>query len=282
MNGRVVDHRRLDYRSPAWAVSSLAYSRAVTAVAASWLAVWREAHGDTTHTPRAQGGAARAGHGRRPHDRPMTRRALLSVSRKEGIVELARGLVERGFEVLSTGGTASELEKAGVTVTGGLEGHGLPRDPRRAREDAAPEDPRRHPRAPRPARAPAGAREARHPADRRRGREPLPLRGQGREGRELRRGDREHRHRRPHDGARGGQELRVGRGGGRPRRLPAAARAARPRGRDRPRRRGSTSRRRRSATPAATRPRSPPTSRRSSSATGASCRPRPTRRSRTA
>jgi hypothetical protein len=54
VNGRVVDHRRLDYRSPAWAVSSLAYSRAVTAVAGSWLAVWREAHGDTTHTPRAK------------------------------------------------------------------------------------------------------------------------------------------------------------------------------------------------------------------------------------
>jgi hypothetical protein len=54
VNGRVVDHRRLDYRSPAWAVSSLAYSRAVTAAAGSWLAVWREAHGDTTHTPRAK------------------------------------------------------------------------------------------------------------------------------------------------------------------------------------------------------------------------------------
>ena len=54
VNGRVVDHRRLDYRSPAWSVSSLAYSRAVTAVAGSWLAVWREAHGDTTHTPRAK------------------------------------------------------------------------------------------------------------------------------------------------------------------------------------------------------------------------------------
>jgi len=54
VNGRVVDHRRLDYRSPAWAVSSLAYSRAVTAAAGSWLAVWREAHGDTTHTPRAR------------------------------------------------------------------------------------------------------------------------------------------------------------------------------------------------------------------------------------
>ena len=41
----------------------------------------------------------------------MTKRALLSVYRKEGIVELARGLVERGFELLSTGGTAAELEK---------------------------------------------------------------------------------------------------------------------------------------------------------------------------
>ena len=53
-DGRVVDHRRLDYRSPAWAVSSLAYSRAVTAAAATWLAVWREARGDTTHAPRAR------------------------------------------------------------------------------------------------------------------------------------------------------------------------------------------------------------------------------------
>ncbi len=48
VNGRVVDHRRLDYRSPAWAVASLAYSRAVTGVAATWLAVWREAGGDGT------------------------------------------------------------------------------------------------------------------------------------------------------------------------------------------------------------------------------------------
>jgi hypothetical protein len=53
-SGRVVDHRRLDYRSPAWAVSSLAYSRAVTGVAATWLAVWREARGDSTKTPRAR------------------------------------------------------------------------------------------------------------------------------------------------------------------------------------------------------------------------------------
>jgi hypothetical protein len=53
-DGRVVDHRRLDYRSPAWAVSSLAYSRAVTATAATWLAVWREANGDTTKMPSAR------------------------------------------------------------------------------------------------------------------------------------------------------------------------------------------------------------------------------------
>jgi hypothetical protein len=54
VNGRVVDHRRLDYRSPAWAVSSLAYSRAVTGAAATWLAVWREANGDTTKMPTAR------------------------------------------------------------------------------------------------------------------------------------------------------------------------------------------------------------------------------------
>ena len=47
-SGRVVDHRRLDFRSPAWAVASLSYSRAVTGIAATWLAVWREARGDTT------------------------------------------------------------------------------------------------------------------------------------------------------------------------------------------------------------------------------------------
>ena len=47
----------------------------------------------------------------------MTRRAILSVYRKEGIVDLARGLVARGFEIVSTGGTAEELAKEGVKVT---------------------------------------------------------------------------------------------------------------------------------------------------------------------
>ncbi|HEX6737620.1 MAG TPA: hypothetical protein VF310_05105 [Vicinamibacteria bacterium] len=47
-NGRVVDHRSLDFRSPVFGVGSLAYSRAVTAIAATWLAVWREVRGDLT------------------------------------------------------------------------------------------------------------------------------------------------------------------------------------------------------------------------------------------
>ena len=46
--GRVVDHRTLDYRNPVFGVGSLAYSRAVTAIAATWLALWREAQGDLT------------------------------------------------------------------------------------------------------------------------------------------------------------------------------------------------------------------------------------------
>jgi phosphoribosylaminoimidazolecarboxamide formyltransferase / IMP cyclohydrolase len=44
------------------------------------------------------------------------RRALLSVSDKTGIVEFARGLVELGVEIVSTGGTARALADAGVGV----------------------------------------------------------------------------------------------------------------------------------------------------------------------
>jgi len=44
------------------------------------------------------------------------RRALLSVSDKRGLVEFARGLAELGVELVSTGGTATELSGAGVEV----------------------------------------------------------------------------------------------------------------------------------------------------------------------
>src|SRR5580704_8180310 len=43
-------------------------------------------------------------------------RALLSVSDKTGIVDFARGLVELGVELVSTGGTARALAEAGVPV----------------------------------------------------------------------------------------------------------------------------------------------------------------------
>jgi hypothetical protein len=49
--GRLIDHRTIDYRSPVFGVASLSYSRAVTAIAATWLAVWREARGDLTRVP---------------------------------------------------------------------------------------------------------------------------------------------------------------------------------------------------------------------------------------
>src|SRR6202022_1520676 len=44
------------------------------------------------------------------------RRALLSVSDKTGLVELARALANRNIEILSTGGTARLLADNGVTV----------------------------------------------------------------------------------------------------------------------------------------------------------------------
>ena len=43
-------------------------------------------------------------------------RALISVSNKSGLVEFARGLVGRGFEIVSTGGTAKALSEAGLPV----------------------------------------------------------------------------------------------------------------------------------------------------------------------
>jgi hypothetical protein len=49
--GRVVDHRTIDYRSPVFGVASLAYSRAVTSIAATWLALWRSVGGDLTLMP---------------------------------------------------------------------------------------------------------------------------------------------------------------------------------------------------------------------------------------
>jgi phosphoribosylaminoimidazolecarboxamide formyltransferase / IMP cyclohydrolase len=47
---------------------------------------------------------------------PPIRRALLSVSDKTGLIPFARGLVESGIELISTGGTASALRETGLPV----------------------------------------------------------------------------------------------------------------------------------------------------------------------
>lgn len=48
----------------------------------------------------------------------MSRRALISVSDKTGLVDFAKALVEQhGFQILSTGGTAKLLSEAGLPVT---------------------------------------------------------------------------------------------------------------------------------------------------------------------
>ena len=43
-------------------------------------------------------------------------RALLSVSDREGIIELARGLTEAGIECFATDGTRAHLAEAGIEV----------------------------------------------------------------------------------------------------------------------------------------------------------------------
>ena len=45
-------------------------------------------------------------------------RALLSVSDKTGLLPFAQALTGRGYELVSTGGTARALENAGIAVTG--------------------------------------------------------------------------------------------------------------------------------------------------------------------
>ena len=59
-------------------------------------------------------------------DRLPLRRALLSVSDKTGLVELAKALAARGVELLSTGGTARALREAGLAVRDVADATGFP------------------------------------------------------------------------------------------------------------------------------------------------------------
>ncbi len=66
---------------------------------------------------RVDGRRARVEAERAEADITFPRRALLSVSDKTGLVDLGRGLVAHGFELVSTGGTARTLREAGLPVT---------------------------------------------------------------------------------------------------------------------------------------------------------------------
>ncbi|MFC0339657.1 bifunctional phosphoribosylaminoimidazolecarboxamide formyltransferase/IMP cyclohydrolase [Paracoccus niistensis] len=59
-------------------------------------------------------------------DRIDLRRALISVSDKEGLVDFAKALATRGVELLSTGGTAKALRDAGLEVRDVAEVTGFP------------------------------------------------------------------------------------------------------------------------------------------------------------
>ena len=53
-------------------------------------------------------------------------RALISVSDKRGIASFAEGLTGLGWEIISTGGTATALRAAGIAVTTVEEVTGFP------------------------------------------------------------------------------------------------------------------------------------------------------------
>src|SRR5262249_14151294 len=67
--------------------------------------------GEGGRAPPLPAGPPRAARGR------VVRRALLSVYDKTGLVDFARGLVDLGFELVSSGKTASALAEAGGPVT---------------------------------------------------------------------------------------------------------------------------------------------------------------------
>ena len=59
-------------------------------------------------------------------EKKMIKRAILSVSDKTGITQLARRLADRGVTLLSTGGTMKAIADAGIPVTGVSDVTGFP------------------------------------------------------------------------------------------------------------------------------------------------------------
>ena len=147
------------------------------------------------------------------------RRALISLSDKNGLDELAAGLARHGVEIVSTGGTAAKLREHGASVRDISDLTGFP-------EMMDGRVKTLHPKVhggllgvrDNPEHAAAMER-AWHRADRPRRGQPLPVPQHGDERRRPRHGHREYRHRRAVDGALGGQEPRACRDRHRSRRL---------------------------------------------------------------
>ena len=130
-------------------------------------------------------------------------------------MDFARALSELGVEIVSTGGTAAELERAGIATRPIEDYTGFPEILDGRVKTLHPVDLRRAPGDPLEGRAPRDACRAPHRADRPGLREPLSVRAHRRAARRHRgRGDRAHRHRRPDADPRCRQEPRVRRGGG--------------------------------------------------------------------
>ena len=155
------------------------------------------------------------------------RRALLSVSDKTGLVDLAPRLAARGVELVSTGGTAQALRDAGLPVAT-WRADRVPGDDGRPGQDAAPDGARRPPRA-------SATRPTTRAALDAHGIAAIdlvvvnlyPFEATVAAGADYDDLHREHRHRRPGDAPLGGQEPRLRHGRHRRRGLRAGARRAR-------------------------------------------------------
>ena len=141
------------------------------------------------------------------NDRAADQASASQRQRQDRSRRLRAGLAALGVEILSTGGTAKALREAGIAVIDVSEHTGSP-------EILDGRVKTLHPKIHggilgRRGEARTSSRwPSRHRADRPRLREPLPVRGSHRARLQLRRGHREHRHRRPVDGALGGEEPR--------------------------------------------------------------------------
>ncbi len=160
-------------------------------------------------------------------DDVQVRRALLSVSDKRGVVDLAKGLAALGVELVSTGGTAQALRDAGLEVRPVDDLTGFPEmmdgrvktlHPRLHGGLLAVRDNPAHV---------AAANEHGIGSIDLVVRQPVSVRAHRRAARRRATGGhREHRHRRAHDDPRGRQEPRLRRGRGRPESYDAVLRRA--------------------------------------------------------